>query len=982
MLFSFGPIQSDNVKSDFTLKINKSKIKTNKYIVMQSSQILAKYIKEHPTALGCSFQIAQLSSDEGLSTNSITLIQKLFNGEVITINQDNINVLYHISKNLKMPILFDKVSSYQIGNFNDEIEIEKLLLSLTTTNLNEIMEKLGTFNEFKVVHILLGICIMKLRKPKSVKIYIELIQKIDPKIQTSFRNLLFNHLIHPKSPVESEAAFLLRQLFDCNLIDHLLIQTLPKLPLNFSDVISNSKLAIEKDRLQQYSKNGFNPDIIASSIRIDDLETFEQVTMHHFDFDSTLRIEKSPFESCEYVNKGCYLIEYAAFFGSLICFKYLAEKYTLLPFNIAKFAIAGGKKEIISICEEKHCNFDDTLTPAIIYRRQGLIEWLVNEKNQTVSLSHLNDCIEYGNFTALKYFIQVLNKSIYDLTIAAKYNLFELIHTIDSYRSVIRLQNRYNNNSFEDDNNSSSSPSNNSANTSTIDQHSANIRNKKVLIQIACLYGNYEVFELYCPRKHNKKSSLNKTMPTLRKGHIDTADFHRYYQMIDESIFYSACKGNNFRILKRIVDDYQSIIGNLNIINVKGEMFNFTSVLSKCLFKAVSHSNDIEFVRFIFDVLNKRKIVDLNAKSEKKSETLLFIAARKGNYRIVDFLLEKGATIDSINGQYESTPLYIACLNGKVETVKRLLANKTKPQMNLRTKGTLQTPLHAACEFGNFEIVEMLLETGNVDTIIYDKRNMAPIHIAIMNNSVDIVLLLFDKSSAAINVRSYYVSNDSSDLPTSSLKLPIEIAVENGSVEMVSILLGLSPSGTSLFNNHISSDSLIKSPKQKFMVSKPTSIITPEVLFSAVRSNNSQIVSIILQHKNIYINHRSTKFGLTPLSQAVLNVNLDMMKILLKQNLIDVNSKNDNGTTALHFACKGGDLLLVDYLLQQEFIDVNLRDIEGKTPLHYACQSGKIDVVKALLDFPDIDPEKADNSGQTPDELAVSREIRNLFHVF
>ena len=53
-----------------------------------------------------------------------------------------------------------------------------------------------------------------------------------------------------------------------------------------------------------------------------------------------------------------------------------------------------------------------------------------------------------------------------------------------------------------------------------------------------------------------------------------------------------------------------------------------------------------------------------------------------------------------------------------------------------------------------------------------------------------------------------------------------------------------------------------------------------------------------------------------------------------------VNTKcSESGRTALHVACFNGDVQLSDWLLSHPDIDVNARDNEGKTALHYLCKS-------------------------------------------
>ena len=57
----------------------------------------------------------------------------------------------------------------------------------------------------------------------------------------------------------------------------------------------------------------------------------------------------------------------------------------------------------------------------------------------------------------------------------------------------------------------------------------------------------------------------------------------------------------------------------------------------------------------------------------------------------------------------------------------------------------------------------------------------------------------------------------------------------------------------------------------------------------------------------------------------------------------------DNNLTFLN-ACRNGQKSIVQIFLKRGGIDVNKRDAEGNTPLHYACQKGFRDIAVLLLD--------------------------------
>ena len=64
-------------------------------------------------------------------------------------------------------------------------------------------------------------------------------------------------------------------------------------------------------------------------------------------------------------------------------------------------------------------------------------------------------------------------------------------------------------------------------------------------------------------------------------------------------------------------------------------------------------------------------------------------------------------------------------------------------------------------------------------------------------------------------------------------------------------------------------------------------------------------------------------------------------------------------------ACRNGQKGIVQIFLKKGGIDVNKRDAEGNTPLHYACLKGYRDIVNLLLDS-EADATIANNLSETP----------------
>ena len=81
---------------------------------------------------------------------------------------------------------------------------------------------------------------------------------------------------------------------------------------------------------------------------------------------------------------------------------------------------------------------------------------------------------------------------------------------------------------------------------------------------------------------------------------------------------------------------------------------------------------------------------------------------------------------------------------------------------------------------------------------------------------------------------------------------------------------------------------------------------------------------------------------------AVVNGDNTKLQECLKSN-ININMKDENGLTPLHFAADRGYDLIVSILIQSG-ANTESCDNDGKTPLLYACYCEQNDVIKILIE--------------------------------
>ena len=97
------------------------------------------------------------------------------------------------------------------------------------------------------------------------------------------------------------------------------------------------------------------------------------------------------------------------------------------------------------------------------------------------------------------------------------------------------------------------------------------------------------------------------------------------------------------------------------------------------------------------------------------------------------------------------------------------------------------------------------------------------------------------------------------------------------------------------------------------------------------------------------VNSRGTK-GTTALMWAVWNNHNSIVKLLLDQPAVDVNVKDNDGWTALHYAAisnnaEGARMLL----LHKDFNSANVNDNNGDTALMWAVRCRNEEVLRELV---------------------------------
>jgi ankyrin repeat protein len=150
-----------------------------------------------------------------------------------------------------------------------------------------------------------------------------------------------------------------------------------------------------------------------------------------------------------------------------------------------------------------------------------------------------------------------------------------------------------------------------------------------------------------------------------------------------------------------------------------------------------------------------------------------------------------------------------------------------------------------------------------------------------------------------------------------------------------------------------------------------TPMATNDILFAATDSGDLTLVKSILSEKNYLVDDRDD-FGCTPLQIAAQKNHRDVAVYLLDSGA-DVNARNKDGYTALHFVTSKE----MAELLIARGADVNIPDNYGLIPIHNAVLEGYHDIVECLI-LNGADINYVENKGFTPLKMAVQYQLPDI----
>ncbi|KAJ8343015.1 hypothetical protein SKAU_G00329430 [Synaphobranchus kaupii] len=331
-------------------------------------------------------------------------------------------------------------------------------------------------------------------------------------------------------------------------------------------------------------------------------------------------------------------------------------------------------------------------------------------------------------------------------------------------------------------------------------------------------------------------------------------------------------------------------------------------------------------------------------KPGKESQTKsIHDAVRAGDVKELAAMVKNGADMNDVDKKHKFTPLHWASHAGSLECLHWLLWHGAD--------STCRTPqgwtaAHISAIRGQDACMQALTVNG-ANFIAQDKRGCTPAHLAAAHgHSYTLQIVL----RGAVDC----------NCADSNNWRPMHYAAFHGRVGCLQTLSkwganvdevdgnGNTPAHLAAMEGHLFCF--------KFLVSKGLSIAhtlgarnnqgeTPKDLAQRFcKQPVLQYIELIEKHKDLPLEQETVAF---PAHRAASQGDLDTMKNLVECGIVNINERDDNGSTPMHKAAGKGHLNCLQWLLEMG-ANQDIRDNAGETPKDTAKRFAQLAAVKVL----------------------------------
>ena len=347
----------------------------------------------------------------------------------------------------------------------------------------------------------------------------------------------------------------------------------------------------------------------------------------------------------------------------------------------------------------------------------------------------------------------------------------------------------------------------------------------------------------------------------------------------------------------------------------------------------------------------------------KEGDTPLHLAVKQSRTAAISQLFAHQQCNPNVQNREGDTPLHIACCMKLLDIIKHLLQKKCITNIPNKKGETAQDIpltedgdrlLHIACQWGDVNIVEYLINDEGCDPNVQNISKNTPLHFTVMYGQVHYTTTIQLLSCKECNLN---IQNEKGHTP-------LHIACYWKSLNIVRHFL----------ERRCSTN--IPNKKGEAAQDIPLNEDGDCLLHIACQWGDVGIVRYLITDEGCDTNSQSSLSENSPLHIAVKHKQDDAIVQLLSYKVCNLNVQNEHGDTALHFAVRQRNQLL----LANEQCNSKVQNKECDTPQHIACCSKSLHIVRLLLERK-CSTNIPNKNGETAQNVPLTEDGDLLLHI-
>ncbi len=397
---------------------------------------------------------------------------------------------------------------------------------------------------------------------------------------------------------------------------------------------------------------------------------------------------------------------------------------------------------------------------------------------------------------------------------------------------------------------------------------------------------------------------------------------------------------------------------------------------------------DIIQTKIIVDLLKTKKTGFKLLAPDDNGLTPIHLAARKNSYRVLDYIIRRaiefGHDIDLVFGfldEDNSTPLHAAVDSCNTEVVEVLLKHGASP---VDSKGDLIPPLHLACSQGRSDMVKMMVEHAGPEIISStDQQQKTPLHhCALSIHSSFMIPFLVENGKGIIQI----------DAHDARGRTPLHNAITSANLAGTKELISYGASPLAKDQRGLNALHLALNSRRKVIVNALLELpCAPELIshtcskgYSAIHhalhiGHSEVIPKMIAALRHVSeVQKMQDEEGNNYIHIAAGKGDVKALKALLNVPEIHelLNKPNNCGMTPLHSAATGGHFRCIELLLNNGAMFH--KALNGETAFMIACKNGFTSCAKLLLQSQSSQIAVTDEHGNTALHAAAISKTPSL----